>query len=75
MAQTGIIQRRDTKTNLELLPPVEGELVFALDTGEHGWLDENGVLVWKKLNEEVEIPDIPEVEDFEFIFIPKVVAN
>lgn len=51
MASTGIIQRRDTKANLITDPPVTGELVFALDTGEHGWLDENSVLVWKKLNE------------------------
>ena len=52
MAVTGIIQRRSNKVNLISDPPVTGEIVFALDTGEHGWLDETSTLVWKKLDGE-----------------------
>lgn len=51
MADTGILQRRGTKQSLVNNPPLVGELVFATDTGEHGWLDELGSLVWQKLNE------------------------
>lgn len=47
---SGIIFRREPKINLVNEPPVIGEMVFALDTGEHGWLDENRGLVWKKLD-------------------------
>jgi hypothetical protein len=50
MAATGIIQRRGTKASLISSPPVVGELVFATDTGEHGWLNETSTLVWKKLD-------------------------
>jgi len=53
MAATGIVQRFGLRADLDLLAnlPIEGELVFATDTGEHGWLDENGDVQWKKLNE------------------------
>jgi len=47
---SGIIFRREPKINLVNEPPVIGEMVFALDTGEHGWLNADGVLVWKKLD-------------------------
>jgi len=46
----GIILRNSCKQNLTDNPPVPGEMVFALDTGEHGWLDEKGILTWVKLN-------------------------
>ena len=38
---TGIVLRRDTKLALEATPPVEGELVYATDTDEFGYLDPN----------------------------------
>ena len=57
MAETGIICRRDTKANLELNKPILGELVFSTDTEEHGWVV-NGELVWKDLNETIEIPEL-----------------
>jgi len=50
MADTGIVFRKGTKVELEASRPVAGEIVFATTTGEHGWLNENGALVWKKLN-------------------------
>jgi len=53
MASTGIVLRRNTKNVLTTIPPVAGEIVFATDTGEHGWLDNLGVLNWKTLNEKV----------------------
>jgi len=52
MATTGILLRRDNKASLITDPPVlgEGELVYATDTGEHGWYDEpNGELKWATL--------------------------
>lgn len=49
MAQTGILQRRDIKVNLIANPPIEGEIVYATDTREHGWVS-NAVLYWKKLD-------------------------
>lgn len=51
MAETGVLLRRNTKANLVDLPPVQGEMVFATDTGEHGWLNQSNTLVWKVLNE------------------------
>lgn len=49
MTETGIFFRRACKSVLEAQPPKPGEMVFATDTGEHGWLDENNILVWKLL--------------------------
>lgn len=51
MAATGILLRRDTKANLIADPPLTGEMVFATDTGEHGWYDETSTLIWAKINE------------------------
>lgn len=51
MALTGVLFRRDTKTALITNPPVPGEMVFATDTGEHGWLDDGFNLIWKRLEE------------------------
>lgn len=48
MASTGIIFRRDTKANLLLNPPVQGEIVFAVDTNEFGTLLE-GSVIWNDL--------------------------
>jgi len=49
MAVTGIFLRRDTKANLTLNPPLVGELVFATDTGEHGWINASAVLTWRDI--------------------------
>ena len=49
MADTGILQRRDIKANLILNPPIDGEIVYATDTDEHGWVS-NSVLYWKQLD-------------------------
>lgn len=57
MAETGILQRRNAKQVLIDNPPLVGEIVFATDTGEHGWLDETGTLVWVYLNGANEIVD------------------
>jgi len=47
MALTGIIQRRDVKLVLTGTPPIEGEIVYATDTDEFGWLASNGVdIIW-----------------------------
>jgi len=46
---TGIFFRRACKSVLTANPPRPGEMVFATDTGEHGWLDETNTLVWKSL--------------------------
>jgi len=47
MALTGIIQRRDLKLVLTGTPPIEGEIVYATDTDEFGWLASNGVnIIW-----------------------------
>lgn len=48
----GVHFRRMCKIVLEAHPPVMGEMVFATDTGEHGWLNEKGVLVWDLLKED-----------------------
>jgi len=53
MTTSGIFFRRSIKSELILNPPIEGEMVFALDTGEHGWLDENGTLQWKRLIDDI----------------------
>jgi len=44
MADTGILFRRGLKLNLIVDPPLVGEIVYAIDTNEHGWLevDTNG---------------------------------
>ena len=49
MAQTGILQRRDIKANLIANPPIDGEIVYATDTDEHGFVN-NGTLYWKKFD-------------------------
>ena len=58
MASTGVILRFGTKAEIEsgngvnwagTVLVIPNELVFATDTGEHGWLL-NDVMVWKKLN-------------------------
>ena len=63
MAETGIILRRKDKADFSEANVVAGELVFALDTGEHGWKDKDGHLVWKDLNTSSKItlysPGIP----------------
>lgn len=46
MANTGIIYRRNNKQYFYSNPPIEGEIVFALDTQEYGALV-NGVLTWR----------------------------
>jgi len=47
MALTGIIQRRNLKLVLTGTPPIEGEIVYATDTDEFGWLAANGVdIIW-----------------------------
>jgi len=48
----GVYLRRYCKQLLAAHPPERGEMVFALDTGEHGWLDQNGKLVWRLLSED-----------------------
>jgi hypothetical protein len=50
MANTGIIQRRDTKYNLIKYKPLIGEIVFAVDTEEYG-TTVAGLLVWKKFDD------------------------
>ena len=47
---SGVILRRDTKRNLLKKPPIQGELIFSTNTGEHGWLNEDNQLVWAKLD-------------------------
>ena len=42
----GIILRNSCKSNLMKTPPIMGEIVYATDTGEHGWLDHTGKLLW-----------------------------
>ena len=49
MADTGIIQRRKSKAELIADPPIEGEIVFALDTFEFGTVID-GLLVWRKFD-------------------------
>jgi len=49
MAQTGILQRRDLKANLEANPPIDGEIVLATDTNEYGWANGSGGVIWKDL--------------------------
>lgn len=49
MASTGILQRRDIKANLLANPPIDGEIVYATDTDEHGFVN-GGVLYWKKMD-------------------------
>ena len=51
MATTGIIARRGLKDNLRNTTTNPGEILYATDTGEHGWRDANGDLVWKRLSE------------------------
>lgn len=46
MANTGIIYRRNSKQYFYSNPPIEGEVVFALDTQEYGALV-NGILTWR----------------------------
>jgi len=50
--KTGAFLRRASKLVLTANPPKIGEMVFATDTGEHGWADENNVLQWKSLAED-----------------------
>ena len=52
----GIILRRNTKDILITKPPVVGEIVYSVDTFEHGWLDNTGNLIWKYLGELVIAP-------------------
>lgn len=42
----GIKHRRNTKSTLELDPPAEGEIVYAIDTGEWGTRLVNGDIGW-----------------------------
>lgn len=49
MADTGILLRRNIKSNLISNPPQIGELVYSTDTEEIGIL-ENSTLVWKKFS-------------------------
>jgi len=60
MASPGIILRRDLKEKLILSPPVMGEIVYATDTGEHGWLSNNCNLLWRDLNIDLDISVLPE---------------
>jgi len=46
MAKAGILFRRALKEKLIMSPPLVGELVYAIDTNEHGWLNAEGVLKW-----------------------------
>ena len=48
MALTGILFRRDTKANLKLEQPIEGEVVYATDTKEYGATVGNS-LIWKPM--------------------------
>ncbi len=57
MATTGVMLRRGLQADLISNPPIVGELVYATDLGMHGWLDETSTLVWKKINEVVEVPE------------------
>ena len=50
MASSGILFRRADKNILISQPPLEGEMVFAIDTQEIGFL-ENGSLIWKKFSD------------------------
>jgi len=47
MAETAILQRRNTKAQIENNPPIEGEIVLTTDTKEFGWSDGQGGIVWK----------------------------
>lgn len=58
MALTGVILRRALKAELIADPPIPGEMVFATDTGEHGWIDEASQLWWKRL--EVDVDSLPD---------------
>ena len=53
----GIIFRRDLKAKLILTPPEVGEMVFATDTGEHGWMSNLGNIVWRKLTVDKEVSE------------------
>lgn len=53
MAKSGVLFRRATKTKLIQEPPLVGELVYATDTNEHGWLDVYGNLKWGNLSDSV----------------------
>ena len=51
MALTGIILRKGPKRIFAVedgFPPISGELVYATNTGEHGWLKDD-IVVWKNL--------------------------
>ena len=50
MASTGIIQRRRSKLDLIADPPIEGELVFAMDSLELGMMLE-GQVIWRKFED------------------------
>jgi len=71
MATTGILQRRDYKASLITGTPsnsypdsnwtgpvIEGEFVYAVDTFEIGFLDSNGSLVWRKIDDFGGLPAI-----------------
>ena len=47
MAETGILQRRQSKAYFEILEnkPVRGEIVYAMDTDEYGSLNKDGVTI------------------------------
>ena len=46
MAGTGIILRKDTKENFLQDPPIQGELVFAIDTYELGMINSSYNIIW-----------------------------
>ncbi len=47
---TGILFRRANKAELELNPPVEGKMIYALDTDEFGRFKDNNV-VWSSMSD------------------------
>jgi len=56
---TGIILRRKNKTFFTDSPPEFGEIVFAIDTNEHGWKHTNGSIIWKVFNTSTSGEDAP----------------
>jgi len=47
MANVGIIEKRNTKAELETQTSIQAELVYSTDTGEFGWQDPAGSFVWQ----------------------------
>ena len=51
MSLNGIIFRKVTTALLQKSPPIKREIIFNTDTGEHCWLNENGLIVCQLLKD------------------------